>query len=407
VIFNHENFVQASCPVCHYTLANPFFDGGKQPLATLGWPNSACLAQSMQQYSLDYVQCPRCTHIWNRSFRYESIPYTNNPNRMFNKGMNWQGHLVKTKNLLLSQLPKANPTIIDIGCGEGHFVRSLSESLGAQGRFMGFDPNATSESGVGVEFYPRFFDPLIDILEFSPDLIIMRHVLEHLLDPAAFIDQLAWGAARINKPVRMFAEMPCVDRVLQSKRLVDFFYEHPSQFTTQSFTTLMEQGGQILHLAHSYDDEVIYALIEFKVPMQYQQAAKESEDFYKQAFISKSQIKAQLKALIDESKKVAIWGGTGKAAAFIHYFEANAKDFPLVVDSDSNKVGSFVPKTGQQIQYRDALKDQKVDILIIPSQWRARDILAEMEKEDIVVDLVLIEHEGNLINFSNKKHPYI
>jgi hypothetical protein len=400
-----QNFITTSCPVCHYTLANPFFDGGKQPLATLGWPTSCAQAQYMALYPLDYVQCPRCTHIWNRSFSYESIPYTSNPNRMFNNGLIWQGHLSNTKDLLLSQLPK-NPTVIDIGCGEGHFVRGLSEALEAQGRFMGFDPSATSESGLGVEFYPYYFEPLTDIPGYSPDLLIMRHVLEHLLDPAAFIDQLAWGASKIDKPVRLFAEMPCVDRMIQSKRLVDFFYEHPSQFTTRSFTTLMEQGGRILDLAHGYDGEVIYGLIELQVPEQYLQTANESEDFYKQAFISKSQIKAQLQNLIDTGKKVAIWGGTGKAAAFIHYFEANAKDFSLVVDSDEDKVGTFVPKTGQLIQYRDVLKEQKIDVLIIPPQWRAKDILAEMEQEGIKAPSVLIEHDGRLIDFLGMQHPY-
>lgn len=354
----------------------------------------------MPRHALDYVQCPRCTHIWNRSFSYESIPYTNNPNRMFNKGTIWQGHLKKTQDLLLSTLP-INPSIIDIGCGEGHFVRSLSQALKGSGRFMGFDPNTSSESGIDVEFYPHYFEPLIDLPKCLPDLIIMRHVLEHLLDPAAFIDQLAWGATQANKPVQLFAEMPCVDKALQSKRLVDFFYEHPSQFTSHSFTILMQQGGEILNLGHGYDGEVIYALIELKVPKLYQQVALESEFFYKQAVISQVHIREQLQQLVIAGKRVAIWGGTGKAAAFIHYFDVDATNFPLVVDSDLDKVGTHVPKTGQQIQYRDILKEQKVDVLIIPPQWRAKDILAEMGREGIKVDSVMIEHNGGLVEFSN------
>lgn len=322
---------------------------------------------------------------------------------MFNNGAIWQGHLSKTRDLLLSHLPN-KPTIIDIGCGEGHFVRGLSQAIQEQGRFLGFDPNTTSESGVGVEFYPHYFEPFTDITEYSPDLLIMRHVLEHLLDPASFIDQLAWGAAQINKPVRLFAEMPCIDRVLQSNRLVDFFYEHPSQFTTQSFTTLMEQGGQILDLSHGYDGEVIYALIELQVPSKYQQHAIVSNNFYKQAVVSQSHIKNQLQSLIEAGKKVAIWGGTGKAAAFMHYFDVDATNFPLVVDSDLDKVGTHVPKKGQQIQYRDVLKNQQVDIVIIPTQWRARDIVEEMNKEGIHPGKILIENDGALINYEYSRY---
>ena len=394
------NLVHAQCPVCHYTLAAPFLNGGEQPLATLGWAKSREEAQGMARHPLNYVQCPRCTHVWNRSFTYEAIPYTNNPNRMFNKGGIWQGHLKATRDIAVSMLPP-NPIVVDIGCGEGHFVRGIAEVMNGEGRFLGFDPNTTPESGVDVEFYARYFDPIQDILTLKPDLLIMRHVLEHLTDPAAFIDQLAWGAAQLNKPVRFFAEMPCIDKVFGSKRLVDFFYEHPSQFTTQSFQILMNQGGKVLALNHGYDGEVVYGLIELGVPKTYQANAEQALSFYDQAQHSQQTIQSQLRALIVSGKKVAIWGGTGKAAAFIHYFEANAVDFPLVVDSDMDKVGTYVAKTGQLIQYRDTLKMAKVDVVIIPTQWRARDIVAEMRREGIKSDLVLVENEGQLMEYGS------
>lgn len=399
------NLVKASCPVCHYSLAAPFFNGDEQPLATLGWSKSVEEACSMPRHPLDYAQCPRCTHVWNRSFTYEAIPYTDNPNRMFNKGGIWQGHLKETRDLLISKLP-ANPTIIDIGCGEGHFVRGLADSLNGQGRFIGFDPNATSESGVGVEFHARYFDPLIDIAAFQPDLLVMRHVLEHLTDPADFVDQLAWGAAQLHKPVYFFAEVPCIDKVFSSKRLVDFFYEHPSQFTTQSFQHLLDQGGKALAIEHGYEGEVVYGLVSLKTPKSFQGNANSSHKFYLEADQSRQRIREQLNDLIASGKKVAIWGGTGKAAAFIHYFEANAGCFPLVVDSDLDKVDTFVPKTGQRIQYRDVLKSTQVDVVIIPPQWRSKDILTEMKREEISVETVLIEHGGRLIDFFMDEHPY-
>jgi hypothetical protein len=105
-------------------------------------------------------------------------------------------------------------------------------------------------------------------------------------------------------------------------------------------------------------------------------------------------------------KRVAIWGGTGKAAAFIHQFGADAKRFPLVVDSDPDKVGTFVPGTGQEILFRDVLKSKPAEVVIIPTQWRAKDIAAEMAREGIEVGLVLIEHGGRLVDFHRSPHPY-
>ncbi|MDD2774924.1 MAG: methyltransferase domain-containing protein [Gallionella sp.] len=395
--------ISAICPVCNHSVAAPFFDGGAQPLATLGWPDTAAAAQAMPRHPQDFVQCPNCTHVWNRSFSYDAIPYENNPNRMYNAGSIWKGHLAATRDVLLGNLPP-QPTVVEIGCGEGHFLRGLGEACEG-GRFAGFDPNASTETGRGVEFHARYFHPLTDVPDFAPDAIVIRHVLEHLLDPAVLLEQLAWGAAMQDKPCYLFAEVPCIDRVFETNRLADFFYEHTSHFTTTSFRALMERAGEVVALSHGYDGEVVYALVQLHVPDALRNRAQVANQFADRAEVSRTTIRGQLDTLAAAGQRVAIWGGTGKAAAFIHQFGADAVRFPLVVDSDPDKAGTFVPGTGQEIVFRDALKSQPVDVVIIPTQWRAKDIVAEMAREGIVAQ-VLIEHQGHLIDFALDTHPY-
>ncbi|MBB5608686.1 SAM-dependent methyltransferase [Janthinobacterium sp. S3M3] len=391
--------------MCAHTVAAAFFDGGHQALATLGWPASAAEAQAMAPQPHDFVQCPQCTHVWNRAFSYDAIPYQDNPNRMFNMGGIWKGHLADTRDVLLAQLP-SSPTVIDIGCGEGHFVRALADARGEQGRFIGFDPNATPETGRGVEFHARYFQPLQDLPEFAPDALVIRHVLEHLTDPAALVEQMSWAASRSDKECWLFAEVPCIDRVFATGRLADFFYEHMSHFTTKSFRSLMQRAGEVVQLAHGYDGEVVYALVRLQMPNALREQARRSNAFAAAAQRSRKAIAAQLDSLAASGQRVAIWGGTGKAAAFMHQFGADALRFPLVVDSDPDKAGTFVPGLGQEIVYRDVLKAQPVDVVIIPTQWRARDIAAEMAREGIVAKSILIEHEGGLIDFFADEHPY-
>jgi len=45
-------------------------------------------------------------------------------------------------------------------------------------------------------------------------------------------------------------------------------------------------------------------------------------------------------------------------------------------------------------------------VAIIPPQWRAKDIVKEMEKNGIRVREILIEHEGSLIDYTTYDHPY-
>jgi hypothetical protein len=204
----------------------------------------------------------------------------------------------------------------------------------------------------------------------------------------------------------LFAEVPCIDRVFDSGRLADFFYEHVSHFTTDSFRALMRRAGEVEVLSHGYDGEVVYASVLLNVGDARRLQAERAVAFAARAQTSRATIARQLDELASSGKKVAIWGGTGKAAAFIHQFGADAKRFPLVVDSDPDKTGTYVPGTGQAIQFRDVLKAKPVDVVIIPTQWRAKDIVAEMAREGIQAQQIFIEHNGGLVDFNRGEHPY-
>lgn len=401
----NEPLIPAVCPVCSHSLAVPFFDGGSQALATLGWPLTAAEARAMPRHPHDFVQCPQCSHVWNQSFCYDAIPYQNKPNRMFNLGVVWKGHLAKTRDLVLRHLPES-PTVIDIGCGEGHFVRGLAEARDGVGRFVGFDPNTDRQTGRGLEFHAAYFEPLQHMQEFSPDGIVLRHVLEHLTHPTVLLDQLAWTAAALDKDCWLFVEVPCIDRVFETGRLADFFFEHMSHFTTESFRQLMSRAGEIVTLEHGYDREVVFALVRLGISDSMKKHAQSAQAFFQVANVNRARIRRQIDEWAVSGKRVAIWGGTGKAAAFIQQFTADAERFPLVVDSDADKAGTFVPGTGQKIQFRDVLKTMPADVIIIPTQWRARDIIAEMEREGITAEMVLIEHNGRLIDFLTDTHVY-
>ncbi len=399
------NMLAANCPVCAHTVATPFFDGGEQALATLCWPSTSAEARAMPRQPLDFVQCPACSHVWNRSFSYAAVPYQNNPNRMFNQGQIWRGHLAQTRDGLLQHLPAA-PTVVEIGCGEGHFVRGLAQSCAGRGRFIGFDPNSRPETGQGTEFHARLFAPMSDMAAYQPDAVVIRHVLEHLTEPASLLEQLAWGAAALDKPCWLFAEVPCIDRVFGTDRLSDFFYEHTSHFTTDSFRMLMARAGQVVELSHGYNGEVVYALVRLEIPAPVRHRADTAAAFSRRVDDNRLRIRGQIDDLAASGTTVAIWGGTGKSAAFMHQFGIDALRFPLVADSDLEKAGTFVPGTGQEILFRDVLKTRPADVVIIPPQWRARDIIDEMDREGIHPRQVLIEHGGRLVDFLTGEHPY-
>jgi hypothetical protein len=96
-----------------------------------------------------------------------------------------------------------------------------------------------------------------------------------------------------------------------------------------------------------------------------------------------------------EGKRVVVWGGTGKAAAFLNRIGAGLD--LTVVDSDPRKVGGWVPGLGLPIQSPTVLASGTVPVVVIPSVWRIRDVLAELEQRRIETRGVFAEREGALV----------
>ena len=45
-------------------------------------------------------------------------------------------------------------------------------------------------------------------------------------------------------------------------------------------------------------------------------------------------------------------------------------------------------------------------MILIPSQWRALDIVSEIKERQIEYSKILIEFKGELVDFDIDEHPY-
>ena len=398
-------FREANCPACASHVAAPFFNGGNQPLATLAWPSSAESARALPRFPLDFVRCVDCGHVFNTAFDYANVPYSDKPNLMFNRAANWSQFLIETRETILSRLGP-DPVIVEIGHGDGSFLAGLAEHR-PQGRYIGFDPHGAAAGGGIVQFRQDMFDSARHLSELAPDLVISRHVLEHLVNPLGFLQGMSFSAACLGLAPLAYLEVPCIDTAITERRTVDFYYEHSSQFTTTSFTRMLSRASaEILEIGHGYGQEVVYGFVRLGHSSMATALAKDAASFLGAAAQGRAAIEAQLDELYRSGQRIAIWGGTGKSAAFMCRYGVDAERFPWVVDSDAAKVGTFVPGTGQEIRFRDWLLTHPADVVIIPPQWRAADILSEMAQAQIALSLVLIEHHGRLVDFHQDDHPY-
>ena len=137
-------------------------------------------------------------------------------------------------------------------------------------------------------------------------------------------------------------------------------------------------GARLETLGHGYDGEVVYAFVRLVARAEPVARGLAALEFFDRAGGDRERTAAQLEALRRSGRRVAIWGGAGTSSAFFNAHRADRERFPVVVDSDPSREGTYVAGTGQRVVFRDWLLDHPVDVIVISSQWRAADIYREI-----------------------------
>ena len=105
--------------------------------------------------------------------------------------------------------------------------------------------------------------------------------------------------------------------------------------------------------------------------------AAETRSFRLASNRSRTEVKRQHDALIASGKRVAIWGGAGKSAAFIHQHGVDS-GLPAGGGLGSGQGWHVRAERPARRSFRDALLTETVDMWWWCAQWRARDIVGEM-----------------------------
>jgi hypothetical protein len=221
-------------------------------------------------------------------------------------------------------------SILEIGCGKGTFL-DLMRAAGHDAR--GVDPAYEGESD---HIIPELFEPALGI---RGDAIVMRHVLEHIANPAAFMAQVreANGGGGL-----VYIEVPCFEWIMRNKAWFDIFYEHVNYFRLADFSGMF---GHVVESGTLFGGQYIYVvadLASLRPP---------------RAFVPRNLPQAQLPAdffdSLDRCASAArpgtpsiVWGAAAKGVMFAHHMLARGFDIRLAVDINPAKQGHYLAGSG-------------------------------------------------------------
>lgn len=361
------------CPACGSRDLSIFYEAENVPVHSV-------LLMATREQALAYPQgtirlgfCEACGFITNTAFdptlheystRYEETQSFSPTFNQFHRSL---------AERLITKYDLHEKDIIEIGCGKGEFLTLLCE-LG-NNRGIGVDPAYVPERNPGNDRV-RFIQDLYSekYVHLRGDFIVCKMTLEHIHPVYEFVSMVRRSiGTKTNATI--FFQIPNVMYILRDVAFWDVYYEHCSYFSKGSLARLFRRCGFEVHaLSTEYNDQ--YLTIEARpaqgpgnapLPEEHDmEELRQRVQFFASAYPGKiQQWKEQFMRLVDEGRRIVLWGAGSKGVAFLTALTISYDVMPYAVDINPHKHGTFLAGTGQEIVAPEFLAHYRPDTVII------------------------------------------
>lgn len=352
-----------TCPICAAPHTEAPVDLGRVPAHQNRILRTAADARATPTGALCLARCTACGHAYNAAFDATLLAY----DAAYDNRQDLSPTFGAWLDALLDELAGTAPAhIVEIGCGQGTFLRRLCARTGATG--AGYDPACRSpgqDGAVALHAAPYLHDPAAQ----SPDLVVCRHVIEHVADPVELLRDVA-RALREAPGATVYFECPDLAWILEHRVHWDLFYEHVHYFTRRSLRAAFARAGLRVVAHRSLLDgqyQGLTAVADPASPSRLPDApshAAQAEAFFgaRTAWIARWQ-----RALdrLGADGPVVGWGAGAKGMTLAHLVDPSGERLAGLVDVNPAKQGAFVPLTGHPVMAPDELARRGVRHAIV------------------------------------------
>jgi len=371
--------MSGQCPICGDRNSIAIYSAQRQPLLLNHLHRSRDAALRAPAADLDFKGCVECGFVWNAAFDPQAIHYGPGYINDQSESAVFRQHLNEVTNRLLKCVAKTPGSIIEIGCGQGTFLKSLCRRASRPG--IGFDPayRETAPADADVIVRNELFTAcaaaaLMDSHQ-SISLIICRHVLEHLDDPALMIQTIA-GLMRTNPTATLYLEVPAAQWIAEHAAFYDFFNEHCSLFSMESMRRmLIAEGFAATQIEPVFHDQYLAVEASLTPGSDRQRAMRGPEIDHRQCATRLLRERDQWAEHLDDLLAIGpalIWGAGAKGVSLVNQLGLSSERIPFLIDINPFKHGCFAPLTAQEV--------------IGPEAWRAASARASVPPTVIVMN---------------------
>lgn len=385
---------QPGCKLCGSSDTFDFFQLPPVPTQDGIMCASEAAAMDVVKGEIDLRFCKQCGFIRNEGYdpnkiSFDDYDFSNDHSPIF------KTYVTELCDRLIEQYELKGKTIIDIGSGDGVFLKTICEKGGNKG--IGIDPgfdikkikNATiAEVSFIREYYSEKHRNL------KPDFIACRLMLDLLEDQSNFLKMLRKNLDNCPSTIIYF-EVPNAIYTFKDRVIWNVVYEHGAWYTPDSFAYQFELCGfEVLNVAPCWNDEFLGIevrpkLLNEKINLPDPENIKQlgttiqafNTDFQKIIHKCKTKIEHIQKTNI----KTIAWGAGARAVTFFNLFDIK-KEVPFIIDINDKRHDKYLPGSGQKIVAPEFILNYQPSLVIITNPTYAKEIKAHIFKLDLYPD---------------------
>jgi SAM-dependent methyltransferase len=340
---------------------------------------------------LDLAVCDRCGAIRNIAFDPDLVEYdgTYENSQLFSPA--FEGYAQALAAELVDSFGLRDGLVLELGCGKGEFLAMLCDAGCA--RAIGFDPTYEGEvddHGVGdrIRIERRLFEPADGV---PADLVVSRHVLEHLEDPSQMLAGLRTGTG--EPAASLYLEVPDVRYVLSPTGMWDLIYPHVTYFAPPSLEALVGLAGyattssgtvfgeQFLTLRAEAADSPVELPARDPRVVELVATAEAFGDEFRRTLDRWS-------SRLSDGATTALWGAGAKGVTFLNSLPDD-DSIELVVDLNPRKQGRYLPGTAHRVHSPDALRDEPPARVIVMNPMYRDEIEAQLHQMHVEAEVLV------------------
>jgi SAM-dependent methyltransferase len=386
------------CDACADATLIPFADLGDIPvLCGVHWADAETAATSPVGRMV-LAHCPSCAYVRNLAFDPSMMVYDTTMDTNLHHSPAFQAFSAELVKHLSDRYALAGKRVLDVGCGQGEFLRELCHSAECTG--TGYDAmyaGREGPDGSGAVFHNGHAPRGSALPEF--DMVTSRHWFEHIEDPFEFLVDLRERAG--NREVYGYLEVPDAGYDLSTAGW-EVIYPHVSYFDAYPLVRIVERAGwrvedtgtlfggmfRFIEMSANADEEPRRGRPSLPGLMERDRQLASLGGFRERHQAERHAWRNRIGDLVKSGARPVLWGAGSRGVQFLTFADPDRR-LSAVVDVNPRKWGRYLPMTAHRVDAPYSLSVLKPEVVIITNPSYRSEIDEHLRQLGVEAELLV------------------